>query len=635
MKITSTFPRSFNLDADSINVKDITVAPSEKTRIHNHHDRECWSVVRGEGVVFSCGRQATIRAGDHIEFMPFEEHTVENRGSEDLCFTTHWYPDWDAIFTDEESFPIADKHTLIETAFPTPNGPLHLGHLSGAYLLSDVFKRCCQLTGIDSFSYCGTYGHTNHIDKTAAARGTTYADLVKRSEDVIVKDLERFQAEYDEFLHHAPGAASFESTKSTFIDRVLASEYLVERTVEHPFSESAGRFICESYVSGLCPHCGAATIGMECESCGLYQDECDLVDPVHSVTKEKLTRRSVNRLYLRVDRDILRKISVQIYNDNTSASRTCYERLQRYVSDGALVHVPVSSLRGKGVPLKDEQVLTVVMERALRSFHGLAQYPSAARHLFFCGTDNLCGSGILMPYVLKVLGVPDPKLPVAVINQFCLLENKKFSTGANHAIWADEFLQTYPSDLVRLYLAQIHSPANESNFRIDAFFEFSNTFVNALIEVFAEGQALLAHFTTNRIEAGPWLKQDIAFYRELHAAGRRCLEGYVTHEPRVAVRQIRHLLETISDYIAQGNALRNDRDVLRTKLALMFHAYQCLAYCLYPVMPTSAAQIMDDLGADRTQWYSNRRAVRIVEYATADIGAVVRYLSEMKRGVQH
>lgn len=100
MKISSTFPQSFNLQEGKISFRDITVAPSKKTNIHNHHDRECWSVLSGEGVLSSGTLQQTIRAGDHIEFMPFESHTVENQGIEVLRFTSYWYFDRDAIACD-------------------------------------------------------------------------------------------------------------------------------------------------------------------------------------------------------------------------------------------------------------------------------------------------------------------------------------------------------------------------------------------------------------------------------------------------------------------------------------------------------------------------------------------------------
>ncbi|GAC1405717.1 MAG: hypothetical protein NVSMB6_00730 [Burkholderiaceae bacterium] len=633
MKITNTFPESIDVQSDQINTRDIVVAPAGKTNTHNHHDREFWRITAGEGLLSSGSRQVTIRPGDHLELTPFEAHTVANKGTEELRFTTYWYADWNSVLVESDRCPISDGRLIIETAFPTPNGPLHLGHLSGAYLISDIFQRCCELIGTDSFSYCGTYGHTNHIEKMAIARDTTYADLVARSEHVIRQDLELFQAHYDDFLPHAPTSAAFEATKSKFINTLISSPHLVEREVEHPYSESSQSFVSESYVSGQCPHCGGATIGIECESCGLYQDECNLITPFHSVTKEPLVHRRVKRLYLRLDRDILDQISVQIYSDKTAASRICYDNLQKYLKNGALRDIPVSSLRGHGVPVHGDQVLSVVMERALRSYHGLSQYTSATSHLFFCGFDNLCGSGILMPYVLKILGIPDAQLPVAVINNFCLLDNRKFSTGANHAIWANEFLRTYPSDVVRLYLAKIHHPTSASNFRVEAFFDFSGKFIEALGEVFEGGGELAAHYTLGRIEAGPWLRQDLIFYRELNDAMRHCIDSYASHAPGTAVRRIEHLLESITDYIAESRHYREEHNFLRTRLALLLYAYQCLAYCLYPVMPALSADIMDCLGIDRRLCHAGRREIRPAD--RFDVGAIMDSLNQMKKMVQH
>lgn len=632
MKITNTFPESIHVHDGEVNTRDIVVPPSEKTNIHNHHDSEFWSITAGEGVLSSGSRQVALRPGDHLELAPFEAHTVANKGTGDLRFTTRWYVDWKAVLAESDRCPISGGRLMIETAFPTPNGPLHLGHLSGAYLMSDILQRCCELTGTESFSYCGTYGHTNHIDRTAVARDTTSADLVAWSEPVIVQDLALFQARYDDFLPHAPASAAFEATKSKFIDALISSPHLIEREVAHPYSESSGSFISESYVSGQCPHCVGITIGMECESCGLYQDECHLIAPFHSVTKESMAHRRVKRLYLRLDRDILDQLAVQMYSDKTAASRICYDSLQKYLKNGALRDIPVSSLRGHGVPVHGEQVLSVVMERALRSYHGLSQCTSATRHLFFCGLDNMCGSGILMPYVLKILGIPDAQLPVAVINNFCLLDGRKFSTGANHAIWANEFLRTYPSDLVRLYLSKIHHPTSASNFRSEAFFDFSSQFMDALSAVFEGGRELAAHYAGERIEAGPWLKQDLIFYRELNDAMRYCLDSYACHSLGSAVRRIEHMLDSIADYIAESRHYRDERNFLRTRLALILYACQSLAYCLYPVMPTLSAAIMDCLGVDRARCHEGRHAIRIAE--RFDVGAIVDDLKQMKNMVR-
>lgn len=611
-----------------INTRNIVVPPLGRTNIHNHHDKESWSIVAGEGLLSSRNHQVTIRSGDYIEFEPFQAHSVENRGAEDLRFTTRWYVDWDVLLLELNKSPLSGSKIMIETAFPTPNGPLHLGHLSGAYLMSDLLKRCCELVGIECFSYSGTYGHTNHIDKTAAARGMSYADLVSKSEQSILQDLDLFQARYDDFLPHAPSSDAFKATTEKFITELMSSSHVIEREVDHPYSESSKEFVCESYVAGQCPHCSSITIGLECEVCGLYQDECRLIAPFHYVTKEKLVHRRVMRLYLRLDYSILDKLLVQIYSENTASSRICYDSMQKYIKNGVLQDIPLSSLRSYGVAIFGKQVLSVVMERALRSYYGLSQYSSATRHTFFCGFDNLCGSGIFIPYILKIVGIPDAQLPIAIINNFCLLENKKFSTGANHAIWANEFLRIYPSDIVRLYLSKIHSPTVAGDFCIKEFFSFSKKFISSLHEVFDGGQRLAKHYAGERIEAGPWLNQDIMFYRNLNEAMHFCINNYTNYSPRVAIRRIDYLLETTADYIGESRYYKEDQNYLRTRLAILVYAYQCLAYCLYPVTPTLSARIIDCLGVDRSLFYSRRHAIYTVD--NFDVELIVNDLKKMQ-----
>ncbi|MGL5127619.1 MAG: class I tRNA ligase family protein [Aeromonas popoffii] len=631
MKITNTFPES--IDVDGVNVREMTVAPKSKTQIHNHHDRECWSITQGEGLLSSGLQHFRVSAGDHIEFAPFETHMISNDGEQDLCFTTHWFTDWEYIVDEPENKEADDGTLLIGSAFPSPNGPLHLGHLSGPFLMGDIMRRSYSLGGGKTFSYCGTFGNTNHIDRTAEARGVTYDDLVERSENTILSDLDLFHAHYDSFLPHEPTTVDFELAKSKYTDALLASSYVYEREVMHPYSESTQTFVSESYVSGSCPCCGANTIGLECESCGMYQDESRLIRPYHTVTKETLVHRSVKLLYLRLDRDILTRLAEQIYSRNTAASRLCYDSLQNYLAKDALVDIPLTSLREKGYQVRESQVMSVAMERGLRSYQALLQCPSTNRHLWFCGFDNVCASGIFVPYILKVIGIPDEQLPVAIVNNFSLLENRKFSTGGNHAIWANSFLRDYSADLVRLHLAHIHSPRAESNFKLESFYSHATGVVSALSDVFEHGQALALHFGEGKIEAGPWLVDDILLYREIHEAMRHCTECYASQLPAAALRRIDRVLESVATYVTESLYYKDDRNTLRTRLALLLYAYQSLAYCLYPVMPELSSMIMYSLGVNSSTCHAKRKEVRIAE--RFDMHPVLDCLTHMKNKICH
>lgn len=611
MKLLSIMPDLGDPRFGEIHCRDVVVSPSAATRLHNHHDREVWSIISGSGCLTSGTRQITVHAGDHVEFTPFESHSIENSGVEDLRFTARWFVDWDALTAAQDETSMASDQVMIEAAFPTPNGPLHLGHLSGAYLLADIHARCASLLGARTFTYSGTYGHTNHILRTAGKKGTTYDALVATSEATIREDLALFQAQYDAFLPHQPATTDMETSIARFVAALLAAPGLVEREVLYPYSEREGTFISESYVSGQCPHCGNHTIGIECESCGLYQDECTLIAPVHTVTGESLVGKPVTRLYLRLDATILNRLATLLYAENTASSRLCYAALKAYREVGVLPEIPVSSLRDRGVPIQSDQTLTVVMERALRSYHGLSLFPSATRHLFFCGFDNMCGSGILMPYVLAAIGVPDTQLPIAVINRYCHLDGRKFSTGTGHAIWANAFLRSKSPDLVRFYLAKIHRATADSDFQIAAFEETTTRLTTALTKIFLGGRDLARPFAADPIEAGAWLNQDIIFYRDLVDAMRHCAECYRSHVPAAATERLEGLVTSIDHYITESRAYQGDADYLRTRVALIHFAYKALAYCLDPIMPGLSTRILEALGEDRAMLHDRCRVVGI------------------------
>lgn len=141
------------------------------------------------------------------------------------------------------------------------------------------------------------------------------------------------------------------------------------------------------------------------------------------------------------------------------------------------------------------------------------------------------------------------------------------------------------------------------------------------------------HHRGDFIEAGPWLNQDILFYRELNEAMRYCLDCYTGYSPSRAVRRIEAMLEATADYIAHASAYRRDGNYLRTKLALVLHAYQCLAYCLYPVMPALSGRILETLEVERDQRHAQRDAVRIAQ--RFDVTPVVGAMSAMQDGLRH
>jgi methionyl-tRNA synthetase len=183
---------------------------------------------------------------------------------------------------------------LIGAAFPTPNGPLHLGHLLGPYFSADIMHKTSLLYGQQSKFYCGTFGHQNHMDRTAKSKNIFYEDLAKSSENFIIESFRLFGLEIHSFLEHYPSGAPYEKARDMLIHALWDSPYLIKETVDLPYDEEEQSFVTESYVSGKCPYCDYITIGIECENCGLFQDESILIEPFHTESKKMLSKKRLS-----------------------------------------------------------------------------------------------------------------------------------------------------------------------------------------------------------------------------------------------------------------------------------------------------------------------------------------------------
>jgi len=598
------------------NQRAIIVPPKGKIKIQSHHDTEIWVVQSGKGILFSAGQHAEIQANQMAIFSPFDYHYLENPYASEIIITAFWFVDWNHVHQKIASLLSnrSQNNILIGSAFPTPNGPLHIGHLAGTYLLSLITKKCYELQDTVTFSYCGTFGNLNHLNRTASAKSILLSELISSSEQQIQNDLKIFGAEFDDFLPHAPtNNELFSTTIKMFVDEVLKLKSIEIKEVNYPYSTNSSEFVSESYVSGNCPNCDCITIGIECEHCGLYQDEVNLLNPFHSDTKELLIKRPVKRLYLNLTEEALNQIMVGFFIENSMRSMICYELFKQYLGKNLLKSIPISNFRDKGIVVFENQRLSMPFERALRSYYNLMKFSDIDRHIFFCGIDNLCASGIIMPAILKMMGIENHKLPIVIVNQFFNLDGKKLSTSKNHTIDAKFFLEKYPEDLIRLHFSHINNSSNHSNFSMHDFLNFSCSFVDRLLNIFNIFIQLASDSKLDIIEAGPWIVEDIIFYKKNNDYLSNCINLFLSRATQLAVNEIESSITTITFYCSQSLDIARLGDInrVRTRLALLIHSFKCLTFMLYPVMTHLAKTLMHALNISITDYIHDNVTVTI------------------------
>ncbi|RFU42297.1 hypothetical protein DZF91_07280, partial [Actinomadura logoneensis] len=370
---------------------------------------------------------------------------------------------------------------VITTPPPTPNGPLHVGHLSGPYVAGDIAARALRAAGADVLTMSGLDSNQNYVLAKAEALGRPVDEVRRDYSDQIRSALAKARIEYDVFLDPATDTGYREAM------RRLPGELLgiAEETVLHR-CPGCGRTMHHAYVAGLCGTCGAGAAGGACEACAGYNTAGTLREArstcCDAVPEEYTARVPVLRL--------------EDYRDQltrTWAGAEMHPRVvglvRRLLADG-LPTVPVAYPTDWGIELAHPDShprdlrLDVWVEMAFGYLYKIARaLDPDARTLADCvaawnrvdelwhflGIDNAFYYAVLIPAVFAAAGARPGVLRGLAVNEFYRLDGLKFSTSRDHAVWALDFLDEQDPGDVRLFLAQDRPDRYESDFTADAF----------------------------------------------------------------------------------------------------------------------------------------------------------------------
>src|SRR5215207_9688529 len=253
------------------------VEPGKRTKLHGHQEGETFLVAQGRGVMRVGDEVVEIGAGDVVFQPPFHAHTIENTSeTENLLFLSIWWEDlnlW-AGRREAEAAGGAAKHpqrALVTAAPPTPNGDLHLGHLSGPYLAADVLTRYLKIRGVEAYYGCGTDDHFSFVKTRAEQVGLAPWDSADQLAADIRQSLEAAEIELDLYVRPRRTTA-YAPFVEAFFRRLHDEGKLIEREVSSPWCEHCQIYLYEAHVAGGCPHCGSQATGFCCEECSWAND---------------------------------------------------------------------------------------------------------------------------------------------------------------------------------------------------------------------------------------------------------------------------------------------------------------------------------------------------------------------------
>mmetsp|Transcript_18550 Transcript_18550/g.30543 ORF Transcript_18550/g.30543 Transcript_18550/m.30543 type:complete len:666 (+) Transcript_18550:654-2651(+) len=596
------------------------VAPGERSAQHRHDELEMFVMLEGTADIHSDDETRSVQAGDVIEFDPFERHVIENTGANMLTFLDIYWRDPKAMTI---TSPVAGHATGQAPVFvfstpPTPNGDLHLGHLSGPYLGADIFTRFQRMQGRAAYHLTGSDDYQSYVQTRADTEGCSAQEVAARYSEEILETLRLLDCAPDQYTQ-TDQCADYAARITTLFDRVVDHPSVGLRRSK-ALSDAAGYYRYEPDVSGICPDCGHGAGGNICEECGAPNLCHDLINPRLAQGAPHITEET------RIEID-LHSFADHIRNHLEAAHAPPRIRdLAERVLARADAHFPITHPSTWGLPVTDlaDQVIWVWPEMAFGFLIGIeelgrrigqdwnSQAPSDDWEIVhFFGFDNSFYHAILYPS-LYAAALPNwqGKITYAV-NEFYLLEHKKFSTSRRHAIWGKDILTDETVDPLRLFLSQTRPEAARTNFSRLAYESFRIEVYEGQLMAWLRGifDALQQDWDNILPDAGDWTPAHIAFKNRINAARVSFETAMVAQDfsARRAARTFLQLLADCQDFSASQSRQGQMRDARgRTVTALEFCAAGLLCSMAGALMPRFAARLGTALQIDEPiEWHAS------------------------------
>lgn len=372
------------------------------------------------------------------------------------------------------------KRYLVTSALPYANGPLHIGHLTGAYLPADIYVRMLRMLDNDVAFICGSDEHGAAITIKALKEGSTPRQIIDKYHALFKETFDKAGISFD--IYHRTSSPLHHETSQEFFRSLYAQGQFIEEESEQYYDEEAGKFLADRYIKGTCPNCkNPDAYGDQCEKCGTSLSPLELIDPVSTITGTKPVLKKTKHWYLPLDqyeswlREYIEqgKLDGQEHHDPAEWKTHVIGQCKSWL-DGGLHPRAMTRDLDWGVDVPGEipgaqgKKLYVWMDAPIGYISATKQW--AADHnkdwksywqdpesalIHFIGKDNIVFHCLIFPSILKAEG--HYNLPVNVpANQFLNLEEQKISTSRNWAIWVHEFLEQYPEqqDALRYVLTK-------------------------------------------------------------------------------------------------------------------------------------------------------------------------------------
>ncbi len=511
----------------------------------------------------------------------------------------------------------AFKRILVTAALPYANGPVHLGHLAGAYLPADLYCRYQRMKGRDVVFVCGSDEMGVAIMIRAQKQGIHPQEIVDRYHPMIAEAFQGFGMSFD--YYGRTTTKRHQETSQDFFRTLAAKETFSLKTSEQLYDPEAGLFLADRFVVGTCPVCGYhEAYGDQCENCGSSLSPMELIEPRSALSDATPELRETTHWYLPLG--VFQEQLETWIATHPEWKANVLGQVRSWFKDGLKdraitrdvpwgVPVPTDVAEAAGVDAAGKVIyvwfdapigyISATREWAEQQGDANAWKPywqdQETQLVHFIGKDNIVFHCLMFPAMLMAHG--DYVLPENVpANEFLNIQGRKLSTSRGWAIWLHEYLEAFQPDLLRYALAATLPETKDADFSWNDFQARVNSELADILGNFVNRSLTFA----NRFFDGhvPPLvdpsEDDVAVLEALKAYPTRIGKAYESYRNREAVFETMRLARL-------GNKYFNDTEPWKTRktnpqacgntIHVSLQLCASLAILLEPVLPFTAAKL--------------------------------------------
>jgi methionyl-tRNA synthetase len=516
------------------------------------------------------------------------------------------------------------KRTLITSALPYANGPVHIGHLAGVYVPADIYARYLRLKGESVLFIGGSDEHGVPVTIRAKKEGCTPQDVVDRYHNLIKKSFADFGISFDVYsrttssIHHKFAA--------DFFRKLYDEGKFVEIESDQYYDEAEQQFLTDRNIRGECPRCHAPeAYGDQCEKCGATLSPDELINPYNADTGNPLVKRRTKHWYLPLN-DYQPWLEKWILEEHKEWRPNVYGQCKSWLDTGLKpravtrdlnwgIPVPVEGAEGKVLYVWFDAPIGYISNTKelcdahpeLGTWQQWWQDPES-RLIHFIGKDNIVFHCIVFPSMLKAHG--DYNLPDNVpSNEFLNLEGDKISTSRNHAVWLNEYLEELPGkqDVLRYVLTANAPETKDNDFTWKDFQARNNNELVAVYGNFVNRALQLTQKYYNGIvpECGELTDTDKATLDEFKDVKQDVEKLLDNFKFRDAQKEAMNLARIGNKYIADEEpwkVIKTDPERVKTIIYISLQLTANLAIAFEPFLPFSSKKLREMINMESFRW---------------------------------